>query len=31
MPSLKSNHLVGGAMVLVGVGLLYFGYKQFRG
>ena len=29
--SLKSNHLVGGAMVLVGVGLVWFGYKQFKG
>lgn len=28
---IRTNHVVGGAMIVGGVLLVYFGYKQFRG
>ena len=31
MNIVKSNHLVGGAMIVGGVLLIWFGYKQFAG
>lgn len=31
MPSVSSNKVVGGVMLLAGAGLIWFGYKHFKG
>lgn len=31
MPSVTSNKVVGGVMMIAGVGLVWFGWKHFKG
>lgn len=30
MPSVSSNKVIGGVMIIAGVGLVWFGYKHFK-